>query len=957
MPFRLPSRRAVGIATAAVLLICFVAWLAVPGIVQSQAQGFVAEKTGHRLTMDKPDFNPFTLTLTLHNANLQEPDGKPLLAFRTLKINISATSLVRAALVFDAIRLDGLKATLSELPGDRLNWSALLDALKGKEDEPPKPAGLPRVDINVLSITDGQVDVTDRRTVPERAVSIDPIDIELQNLSTLPNDQGHFEITARTGFAEKIEWQGEVTLNPLAVSGQLHIDGISVPKLAEMVRLPPGMAPPEGTASVSTHYQIARVDQLINVTLDQLSAKLVGLKLRGKDSATPVLALDTVEARDGKFNLNQQSIALGEITLTGGGLNLLRRADGQFNLANLLQPAPTGTPAQTADANDKPTAGPWHYRISRTAMTDFRATLRDEGVTPAADFASLDVAIAVDGISDDLKTAWPVRASMRARDGGELKAEGTVVAGDPSADIHVALTGLALLPVQPYIGTATTLTLTDGSLAGEGRVTYDARETGYEGSLALQNLKLTESDGKNHVLKWTSLRTRKVAVSGSRLAIGDLVLDGLDTRIIIDADKSTNLGRIMRKPAAEAPVQTAAAPATDAPPAAPYPIAIERLRITNGQLEFADRSLAMPFGTHIHNLHGSLDRLGTVRGTPGQVELDGEVDDYGRARATGEIDLFKPTEFADLKVVFRNVEMTRLTPYAATFAGRRIDSGKLSLDLEYKITKRQLSGENTVTIDTLVLGERVESPQAKNLPLDLAIAILQDADGRIDLGLPVSGNLDDPEFSYGQIVWKAFINVIGKVVTSPFRALGSLFGGEAGMDSIVFEAGQPQLAAPEREKLNKLATALGKRPKLAIEIHGVFAEADRQAMQDLQLRRALAARLDRPVEDGADPGPMPADDPKVQAAIEGLSSERLDRAVREAAKGPTMHATLYEKLRAKEKVTDEQLSALATARGAAALAVLTAAAAPADRVTLLDIERIDATGSEVPLKMDAKVAP
>lgn len=993
MRIRLPSRRTFGIAAATVLAICLLAWLAVPRLVQSQAQDFVATRTGHRLTMDKPDFNPFTLALTLHNLSLQEPDGKPLLAFRKLEVNVSATSLVRAALVFDAIRLDGLRTTIAELPGDRLNWSALVDALKGKETQPAKPSGLPRIDINLLSISDGQVDVADRRGDPQRMVSIDPIDIELENLSTLPNDQGRYEITAHTGFAERIEWHGDVTLNPLAVRGRLSIDGIALPKLAGLVKLPAGMAAPEGTASLATHYQVVRAGDGIDVALDQLVARVANLKL-SSSAAEPILALDAIEAREGRFDLRQRSIAVGAIELKGGALHLVRRADGRLNLQDLLPAAPAGS-EEKSTATKEPPAAPWHYRARRIAMADFRATFRDQGVTPAAEFALQDIDIAVDGVSDNLKAAWPVRASLRARDGGELLAEGKVVAGEPLADFQIKLSDLSLRPVQPYVGANTTLKIADGHLGGEGRLLYNAKGTDYQGSFAIRNLALSEGEHDNAFLRWKALSTRKLAVSTSRLAVADLILDGLDTRLLIDADKSTNLSRIVRKPTGEAATREARTES----PAKPYDVAIDRLRITNGQLEFADNSLAMPFGTHINNLHGSLDGLGTTRGTPGQVELDGEVDDYGLARAFGEIDLFKPTDFTDIKVTFRNVEMTRLTPYSATFAGRRIDSGKLSLDLEYKIRQRQLSGDNLVVMDTLKLGERVESPQAKNLPLDLAIAILQDADGRIDLGLPVSGNLDDPEFSYGQIVWKAFVNVIGKIVTSPFRALGSLFEGEDGLDNVVFEAGQAQLTAPEREKLTRLATALGKRPKLALAIHGVYAEADRLALQDLQLRRALSARLDRPVDDDTDPGPMATDDPKVQAAIESLFAERFggaelaalregfrqanpDRAA-EAGKDRMMsrlaglfrekrslseselaqlkdadlHGVLYERLRAREVVTDQRLQALARARGEAALAVLMAAAAPAGRISLLDIERVEAGEAEVPLKMDVKAVP
>ena len=76
--------------------------------------------------------------------------------------------------------------------------------------------------------------------------------------------------------------------------------------------------------------------------------------------------------------------------------------------------------------------------------------------------------------------------------------------------------------------------------------------------------------------------------------------------------------------------------------------------------------------------------------------------------------------------------MTQLTPYSATFVGRRIVAGTLDIDLAYKIDRSELLGENKVVVRRLQLGERVESPGAMRLPLDLAIAILSDSQGVID---------------------------------------------------------------------------------------------------------------------------------------------------------------------------------------------------------------------------------
>jgi hypothetical protein len=342
--------------------------------------------------------------------------------------------------------------------------------------------------------------------------------------------------------------------------------------------------------------------------------------------------------------------------------------------------------------------------------------------------------------------------------------------------------------------------------------------------------------------------------------------------------------------------------------------------------------------------------------------------------------------------------MTRLTPYTATFAGRKIASGKLSLDLQYKIKQRQLQGENQVIMDKLTLGERVESPTAKDLPLDLAIAILQDSDGRIDLGLPVAGSLDDPTFSYGSIVWKAITNVLTKIVTAPFRALGALFGGGGEkIESIVFEAGVPQLTPPEREKLVKLAEAMGKRPALVLSVGGVYVDADRVALQDVQLRRTVLALAGQRVPERGDPGPVSTQQPKVREALETLYKERVGASdlaalkegfrsanpgqMEESAtgkmmsrlsgllrekktlsesevtqlKGTDFHGVLFERLRAKESIPDERLQALAQARGDGVIETLKSAGVAAERVQLLPAEKAklegEAAGNEVPLRM------
>jgi hypothetical protein len=378
------------------------------------------------------------------------------------------------------------------------------------------------------------------------------------------------------------------------------------------------------------------------------------------------------------------------------------------------------------------------------------------------------------------------------------------------------------------------------------------------------------------------------------------------------------------------------------------------------------------FGTHVHTLGGVINGLSTDPASAAQVELDGKVDDYGSARVRGALQPFRATENTDLKVAFRNLEMNRLTPYSGKFAGRKIDSGKMSVDLEYKIKNRQLSGENKFVINTLKLGERVESKDAVNLPLDLAITLLEDSNGIIDLDLPISGSLDDPQFSYGKIVWKAIVNVIGKVVTAPFRALGKLLGiNSEKLEAIAFDPGESGLLPPEQEKLKLLADAMAKKTALVLRISPAFdPAADKAALQEQATRRAVLKEMGLTLKDGEQPGPVDLNNVKVQTAVENLHKDlkgesrslKAVDAVRDYFRKPKpeelpRYEAMLKELRDAAKVADGELQALAKSRAEAIRDYLTGKGGlAAERVTLAETDKTSGGGKAVPLKLELGVA-
>ena len=1065
----IPLRRIGRVALAGAALLAFLlgfAWLALPGILQSQAQKLVAEKSGHALSLARPEINPLALSLRLRDLKLDDPEGAPLLAFRELFIDLSAASITTRGIVIDELRLDGLSANLVLRDDARAptNWSRLLAAFAGNDEKASDTP--PRVEIRHLALSGAQADLADRRTTPAFISRVDAFDLELRDISTRRDDSGDFKLAAHTAFGARLEWKGTATLNPLGSTGQLSLHGVDLGKLAPLLarHLPPrlGLAPPEGVAGLSVDYRLGHADGKLALALDPFSVELGNLVLRKPAAAgAPAVTLGALALDGGRFDLGtrqlafrslalkdlglesgagkqrakhlvlpelgiaatridlaQQTAEVGATGLKGGRITVRRDAAGAIDLVAALKALGPDAASKESGPTSETAPGsppaPWRYTVERVALSGFGLAFHDESIAPPLQVGLEDITAETSGVSDKLDRPLPIKAGLRVSSGGRLAAEGRLVPATTAIDLQLKLDELALKPAQPFIGKYAALDLAGGRVGAAGKLQHDARATRYQGGFAIDGLRLNEAGSDKVFLAWKHLGSKQVDATPQKLQVGELTLDGLDGQLLIARDKSTNFQRILRQRGQPTPAANdarAGAPAAAAVSQAPTPapgagpavaagsapaflVNIDRLRIRDGELEFADESLLFPFGTRIHKLRGSIAGLSSRPGAAGQLELDGQVDDYGMARAVGQVDPFDPTGFTEIKLIFRNLEMTRLTPYSATFAGRRIDSGKLSLDLEYNIRKRQLQSENSVVIDKLVLGERVESPTAKDLPLDLAIALLEDSDGRIDLGLPITGSLDDPQFSYGALVWKVIGNVLTKIVTAPFRALGALFGGgDEKLDSIAFEAGARRLTPPEREKLVKLAAALNKRPALALSVSGTWNTADHLALQDLQLRRTLLERSGQKIEPQGDPGPISTRTPAIQEALEALFADRFGKAELDglkqgfrnanpgqleegltgrmmsrlaglvrpprqlsegeigALKGADFHAVLYQRLREKEAIADERLQQLAQARGEATLAALRDAKAPAARISLGAAEKIAGADHEVPLKL------
>ncbi len=759
---------------------------------------------------------------------------------------------------------------------------------------------------------------------------------------------------------------------------------------------------------------------LVSMPQDDLDWSLAGATasvsdalVRGAGEAGENVRLGTLEVAGGVASLRDRSISLERVALAGGAVRAWYDEAGELNLAHLFdgfggEPAgspPAGnagagavsdsgaSPGVSATASSGVSAstasgasaeGPWRVAVRSLEVDGVSAAFEDRRDAPALSLGLEAIRMRVGGYDSASSTPVSVEFAARSGDGGSLSASGTVRASDGAADLALEVSELALAPANPLLSRHANMYLAAGTFSAQGRLRYRGMQaatsqTGagtaplldYNGGFAVRRLRLDEVGSKKPFLAWESVSSNELALSvePGRLEVGELVVDGLDGRLVIQEDRTINVRRVVKPGAAPTPKPAeTAGPAPEAMPSTDqFPVSIARVRFERGSLDFADLSLRPQFATRMHALKGAIVGLSSDPTRVAKLELDARVNEFGSAKIGGQLNLRRPEASTDVKMAFRNLEMTTLSPYVVRFAGYRIDGGTLSLDLEYKVQDGKLIGANKIVVNKLKLGEKVASPDAQDLPLELAIAVLQDSNGVIDVELPVSGDLKDPQFDIGAVVSKAIGNLIVGIVTAPFRALGALFGGGGEkVDVIAFEPGSDVIPPPDLQKLASVAKVLAERPGLKLVVAGVQSpELDGPALKSLTLRSAIVRGAGVTLAPGEAPGPIDTADPKVQRAIETLFGQRYApdvlKALKTRAGGKGLDSAFYQSLIdrmiAEETLPDEALAQLATRRAEGVVRELTTVRGlPAERVALAEPRKVDAAqGKTVALRLELGV--
>lgn len=713
---------------------------------------------------------------------LAESNGLPLLGWKRLDVDLDNADLINQKIAVKRVALDGLDASLAVNRQGEFNILQLADKLA-------KPA------------------TKEFSTVVEAKPAAKPLSWSL----------GEFVLT--NGL---IRWKDDSKLTP--TSGEVRNLQATVGKLDSKLADPIEITEVGYQVDLGERFRVAKMT---------IKGVLVDL---------PAHRID-----------------IAEVTNTQTRARILRNKEGKIEwVSSPLLKTIRATDAKVQDDR------PWIGKIAKLNVEDLGLRFEDQATKPAAMQEVDGFNLRGENLTNEPGKKGTISLKSKINKKGSLSVDGSVQIFPLDLALKVETLAIPLLPLQPYFSEHVNIALTRGQLSNKGEavalIDKVGLKAGYKGSVMVGDLIAVDRENSSDFLKWKSLFLGGIDFRLEPMAInvGEIALTDFYSKLILSPAGRLNVQDIVRKSGAE-PVPVA--PATPAkaseekaavaaadkvaemlPEKKSIPIKIAKITLQNGTINFSDFFVKPNYSANLTKLGGRITGLSSTADSVADMDLRGSYANSAPVQIVGKLNPLAAKPFLDMKVDVTGIDLVGFSPYSGKYAGYNIEKGKLSLNLAYKLENNQLSAENRLFIDQFTFGEKVESPSATSLPVNLAISLLKNNRGEIDLNLPISGSFDDPQFSIGGLILKVIGNLFIKAVTSPFALLGSMFGGGEELSNVEFAPGRANINAVASKKLESLAKALTERSALKLEITGrADPEVDKDGVKRVAVERAMKA--------------------------------------------------------------------------------------------------------------------
>ncbi|TAL98999.1 MAG: DUF748 domain-containing protein [Paraburkholderia sp.] len=732
-----------------------------------------------------------------------------------------------------------------------------------------KEKAAPPLDLSIrtFALNDGEVQFQDQAVSRPVTLAFKGIHVSLADFTTLGKPPAKYTFDTTFVDGGSLSAAGTFGLAAKTADSKIDLKSAHLPLLQPYIDGVTAAQVVDGTLSLNANVSANWEKSPAAVQVGESELDLQSLKLAAHGSKEPVVALAQGRVLVKAVDVSSRTADITGVDLTGLNVTAQRLKDGSIDLAALAGPHET-LAEQTAvrKVQKVQEQGPaWHYQIGELNLKDSAASFTDNSTEHPVKLNVAPLQLKVRQISDDLSKPLPVDLQATLNRKGTLGVNGDVTATPLKLALKVNADRLDAAAFEPYFGNKLNATIASALLNASGDLALsqsgkadNALSASYKGDVALVDVRMLDKATSDPFAGWRSLALTKLKANydahGTDVDAGKVTFNGFYGRVLLDAQGRLNLRDVVaqqsgaaksltrdkndkggKEPipltpqsASEAAIASAPAPASTTAtvtaataPTSPVKLHFGQLVLQNGRVTYTDNFIKPNFTANLVAIQGTIGAFGTQSTTPAPVDVAAKLAANGPLSIRGTVNPLIAKPALDLTASAHDIELTNLTPYSAKYAGYPITKGKLNVDLHYKLDNDQLSANNHLFIDQLTFGDHVDNDTATKLPVRLAISLLKNRRGEIDVNIPVSGSLANPEFSLGSLIWSAIVNLVEKAVTAPFSLLANAFGGNGEeLGYVEFDPGSAKLTDASTAKLDTITKALEDKPSIRIDLTG-----------------------------------------------------------------------------------------------------------------------------------------
>lgn len=717
------------------------------------------------------------------------------------------------------------------------------------------PASPFKLTVKSVTVDQGSLEWQDKNVTDGFAKTYPNLTVQAENI--VLGGEGTSSFNVNIGENNLLSVKGTASIDPLNVTANVELTQLDIPTYHPYISEYFPMIVDSALLDVSSTINVEQNDAL-QIQVQNGKLTLNDLALRKPETDAPSITLANLSIAGVNVSVAEQQAAVQEISLTSPSIDVVRTKSGAIDLVELLATLPedTATPKSQAEEDKEELA--WKASIQAFRINEGQTTFRDNTLKTPAKLSLDKINAAIDTISTHQEEPMKYDISARWGGSGTINVEGTARTDTFSSNGRLRLTNIGLRPLDNYVGEFADVLIAKGGASADLRYDYsgiDKNNIRVSGSAGLAQVKITGDWGKGELVGIEQLAIKGISFENNpnQLTISSVNLNNPRATLSFNDKGRLNIRRALRIPE-PAPVKVIDEESAEKAVTTPDPTTIEgpdtvqttketssffntlkiaEVTMTDGLISFEDDSVSPRYSNTLSQMEMQL------KGASQDPEARPELDFKGKLGPTpltvgGVVNPIITPIYSDLKITLNGLEMVPLTPYTIQNLAYPVEKGRLYADVSFKTEDWVLSANNRFFVEQLVLGPKDKRPDAPNVPVKFGLALLQDSNGDMQLNLPISGRLDDPNFRIGGIVLRAIVSLFFKALSSPFSIIGSIFGGGENMDFVEFEPGGTQIAGQSIEKINTIIKALTDRPKLKLEVDGVIdPRADKKALEDM----------------------------------------------------------------------------------------------------------------------------